>query len=120
MIAKSSILLLCNILVAFSTLPANAQSNYSCQWHRGTQKLGADILDKAYGVGIDSRGNSYVVDSRNNRIQKFDSDGKLLLQFGTKGNGHGEFLDPLGLAIDSDDNVYVADYNNNRIQKIYF
>ena len=37
----------------------------------------------------DLSGNLYVVDSYNNRIQKFDSNGNFLMKFGTRGSGMG-------------------------------
>ncbi|MCV0399246.1 MAG: tandem-95 repeat protein [Nitrosarchaeum sp.] len=61
--------------------------------------------------------NIYVADTSNNRIQKFDSAGNYLLQFGSLGSGDGQFKSPSGIAIDSSNNIYVADTSNNRIQK---
>ena len=58
-----------------------------------------------------------MADSGNNRIQKFDRDGKYFTQWGSRGNGNGQFNNPSGIAVDSLGNVYVADSGNNRIQK---
>jgi len=77
----------------------------------------------------------YIVDSGNNRIQIIDVNGNcsgntklgdngnddvcFVDEFGTVGNGDGEFNLPSGLALDTDsDMLYVADTNNNRIQII--
>ena len=38
-----------------------------------------------------------------------------LSQWGSEGNGDGEFSKPQGLAIDSDGDVYVSDQGNHRI-----
>jgi DNA-binding beta-propeller fold protein YncE len=69
------------------------------------------------GVAVDASGNIYVVDSSSSYIQKFDASGKFLLQFGTSGNGDGQFNRPYGIAVDASGNVYVADTYNDRIQK---
>ena len=53
---------------------------------------------------------------RNTRVMKFSSKGTFLIQWGTKGDGPGEFDLPHGLALDRADRVYVADRSNMRIQ----
>lgn len=60
----------------------------------------------------------YILDTGNNRLQKFDLDGNFLMLWGEKGNGDGQFYYPAGLAVSSGNNyIYVADTINNRIQK---
>ena len=68
-------------------------------------------------VKIDASGNIYVVDSGNNRIQKFDSAGNYVLQWGGAGTGNSQFNTPDSIAFDSLGNVYVTDTTNNRVQK---
>ena len=51
------------------------------------------------------------------RIQKFDSNGKYLTQWGSYGTGDGQSEYPECVAVDSSGNVYVFDTGNNRIQK---
>src|SRR5262249_8598108 len=51
------------------------------------------------------------------RIQKFDSTGTFLLQWGSLGSGDGQFDFPIGIAVDGSGNVFVADTGNFRIQK---
>lgn len=75
------------------------------------------------GVAVDSNGNVYIMDTENNRVQKFDGDGKFISMWGSKGSGEGQFENTsqwniLGhLALDSQGNIYVIDANNYRIQK---
>jgi len=73
------------------------------------------------GISLDLDGNFYVMDTKNSRVQKFDSDGKFLLMWGSPGNENGQFLitvpDEGRLAVDTQGNVYVLDVSNFRIQK---
>ncbi|HEX5904709.1 MAG TPA: SBBP repeat-containing protein [Candidatus Nitrosocosmicus sp.] len=70
------------------------------------------------GIAVDSLGNVYVVDSGNHRIRKYDSNGKFITNWGSKGTGDGRFEYPLDIAIDSSSgDVYVSDPPNYCIQK---
>ena len=59
----------------------------------------------------------YVADTGNSRIEKFDSNGGFLTEWGSEGTGDGQFSNPKDVAVDGSGNVYVADTNNDRIQK---
>jgi DNA-binding beta-propeller fold protein YncE len=67
-------------------------------------------------IAMDASGNIYVLDSANNRIQKFDPEGKYLATFGRKGQGPGEFYNPDSIDIDANGFFYVMDTYQNRIQ----
>lgn len=72
----------------------------------------------AADLAIDNRnGDVYVVDTGNNRVQRFDRDGRFISEFGNAGRGNGQFDRPYGIAIDKDGYIYVADTGNKRIQK---
>lgn len=68
-------------------------------------------------LAVDSQGNVYVLDTKNFRVQKFDTNGGYLAQWGTEGDGEGQFRETLDIAIDQQDNVYVSDLGNNTVQK---
>ena len=53
----------------------------------------------------------------NNRIEKFNSSGTYLTQWGSLGTNNGQFNGPVGIAVDSSNNVYVADFDNSRVEK---
>ena len=55
----------------------------------------------------------FVSDSRNHRIQVFDTDLKV---FGQKGSGNGQFNHPNGITFDKSGVIYVADVLNHCIQ----
>jgi DNA-binding beta-propeller fold protein YncE len=69
-------------------------------------------------VAWDKAGNIYVADGigTNNRIAKFDRDGRFITHWGSTGSGQGQFNGIKGLAIDAQGNVYAADARNKRIQ----
>ncbi len=50
-------------------------------------------------IDIDRYGNIYVVDRNNCVIHKFDRNLNLIVSFGGKGTGKGEFIDPVSLSI---------------------
>ena len=77
-------------------------------------KAGKYEFNRPFGVAFDSNNHLYVVDGGTHRVKKFDTNGKFLLQFGSKGNGDGELNGPYGVTTHTD-KVYVADFYNNRI-----
>jgi DNA-binding beta-propeller fold protein YncE len=73
-------------------------------------------LNLPWGIATDRAGNVYIADWRNDRIQKFDPQGRYLASWGTPGEGPGEFRRPSGVAVDQEGNIYVADWGNERVQ----
>lgn len=67
-------------------------------------------------ITVDSKGNIYVVDTMNGRIQIFDQEGRFLRAFGKLGDGAGMFARPKGIGLDSEGNIYVVDAGFNNIQ----
>ena len=67
-------------------------------------------------VAVDSKGDLYVSDTINNRIQIFDAEGNFLSTFGRGGDGPGYFGRPKGLAVDRDGHIWVADTSMDRVQ----
>lgn len=86
------------------------------------------------GLAFDGKGCLYVVDTGKHRVQKFTRDGEFVGVWGGKGEGKGNFSEPVGIAIDPSGIiaypdggkggkeakgavVYVADTANHRVQK---
>jgi DNA-binding beta-propeller fold protein YncE len=76
---------------------------------------GSSVFVNPRGIGIDSRGIIYVVSNLTHIVYGFNQDGEQMFQFGSMGEGNGEFSLPNGLYIDSKDNVYVTDTLNLRV-----
>jgi len=76
------------------------QGRFLRQW--GTHGVGAGQLDVPHCLAMDSRGNLYVGDRWNNRVQKFDQTGKVLAIFT-------QFGRPSGIMIDQNAILYVTD-----------
>ena len=67
-------------------------------------------------VVVDSRGNIYILDQRNTRIQKLSPEGMFLMSMGRQGQGPGDFQSPSSMDIDDADTLYVFDFMNKRTQ----
>lgn len=74
------------------------------------------------GIAIDRSGHIYVTEAGSNRVQKFDSSGNFIRQFGASApiasSAPGSFDTPVDIAFDNEGYMYVADFNNNRVQKL--
>ena len=62
------------------------------------------------GIAVDTKGNLYVSDTENGRIQAFSPDGTFLTSFGT-----GILEQPNGIVTDAKGNIYVADAAKRQI-----
>ena len=73
-------------------------------------------------VQVAPNGDIFVVEGHassagaNARVLRFDKAGTLLMSWGRKGTGPGEFDQPHALAMDSRGRLFVADRGNNRLQ----
>jgi len=87
---------------------------------KGVAGTGHDLFTKPSDVLVAPNGDIFVADGHdaggNNRIVKFSADGSYLGEWGTTGNGTGQFRDPHALAMDSRGRLFVADRSNRRIQ----
>jgi sugar lactone lactonase YvrE len=77
------------------------------------------LFGRPTDVGWDPQGNIFVSDGYvNNRVVKYDKNGRFLAQAGSAAPGAepGQMNLPHGLAVDAQGSVYVADRTNNRMQ----
>lgn len=76
-------------------------------------------LGRPTDVTWDAQGNIFVSDGYiNNRVVKYDKNGRFITQIGSEkaGKGKDELTLPHGIAADAKGNVYVADRSNHRLQ----
>ena len=79
--------------------------------------LGADPgqFYRPQGIAADRKGNYFVADTENGRVEKFDPTGAFLSSFST-GN-EGETTNPFGIAVDKAGNIFVTDLLNQNLKK---
>lgn len=77
----------------------------------GTKGTGEGQFDLPHTVRLDSKGQVYVGDRNNGRIQIFTPEGKFINQWANLGQ-------PWGLWITPDDMFYVSDGKNSKIMKL--
>ena len=68
-------------------------------------------------IGWDASGNIFVSDGYgDNRVVKYDKNGRFIKSAGKQGTGQGELRLPHTLATDAQGNVYIGDRSNARVQ----
>jgi uncharacterized repeat protein (TIGR01451 family) len=95
----------------------------------GTSGTGDGEFLNPRGIAVDAGGRIYVADTRNQRLQVFDSAGRFLFKIGrnggdgSRGSGPGEFYRVQDVAVDASGRIYVVDsssfpdeHDNHRIQ----
>ena len=75
------------------------------------------VLRFPEAVAVDSAGDVYVADQLSYVVEKFNSEGQYLGEWGSYGGGHGQFGPIGGLATDAAGDVYVVDSSHDRIEK---
>ena len=103
------------IAICFIHASGECQPTFVLEW--GSLGIGDGQFSGPHGIVVGANGDVLVVDTGNNRVQKFASDGTFLLKWGSFGNGVGQFNHPHGIGLDTNGNVFVAETGNNRVQK---
>ena len=73
-------------------------------------------LDSPGGIRVSEKGEVFVCDCANHRVQVFCQNLQFQRSFGENGSDCGEFNWPVDLDFDSSGYIYVSDMNNHRIQ----
>ncbi|MGE3887073.1 MAG: peptidyl-alpha-hydroxyglycine alpha-amidating lyase family protein [Vicinamibacterales bacterium] len=93
--------------------PGGAASN-----RRPGEGVPGSSFNRPTDVAWDAAGNIYVADGigTNNRVAKFDKEGRFIRHWGSTGTEPGQFQGVKAIAVDAQGSVYVADSGNRRIQ----
>ncbi|MFI5161036.1 MAG: NHL repeat-containing protein [Sphingobacteriales bacterium] len=108
-----------NKLVEVTTLAGSGTMKFADG--KGTDASFSNLM----GLAVDSGGNIYVADSRNNKIRKVSADGTVTTIAGSGKDGSEDgkgssasFFFPVAIAAGTNGNVYVADTHNSLVRKI--
>jgi len=74
-------------------------------------------FDRPFGICLDPQGNFIVSDFGRDRVYKFNSAYKKILEFGLSGITNAAFAGPEGLAVDRNGQILVVDNGNDRVQR---
>ena len=124
MIPVLALIIVVSVLIAYNYGQQHASQTISvANGYEFLKKWDANLTGNgqfrgSVDIAVDSSGNVYVVDTGNDRVQKFDSNGTFIRTLGSNGTGNGQFSSPESIAVDSSGNVYVVDTFNYRVQKI--
>lgn len=69
------------------------------------------------GFVLDSQGNLYATDELNSRVQKFDSLGAFVANYGKYGAHEGEIKYANAITVDASGNLYILDVDNRKVLK---
>ena len=67
-------------------------------------------------VAVDASGNVFAVDDGNDRIEKFTNIGTFVAQWGSLGNGDGQFNAATAVAVAANNEILVTE-QGNRVQR---
>jgi sugar lactone lactonase YvrE len=119
----SAMLFLLSVALAISVATASAEQRYGpLGGHIGEAGPGGSgngEFSTPNGVAIEqASGDVYVVDTGNNRVEKFEASGVYLSQFNGATTPAGSFSSPTAVAVDqTTGDVYVVDSGNNVVDK---
>ena len=105
------------ILLTFLSVNAASETNYITVSTFGEYGNREGEFDYPVGITIDKDSNLFISDWENDRIQKFNSEGRLLKVIPGK-DSELKIDGPAGIVLDQNGNIIVVEQFNNRIHKI--
>ncbi|NXV37814.1 TRIM3 protein, partial [Rissa tridactyla] len=85
---------------------------------RPQTKIGAGRLMGPKGVAVDRNGHIIVVDNKACCVFIFQSNGKLVTKFGSRGTAERQFAGPHFVAVNNKNEIVVTDFHNHSV-KVY-
>ena len=79
------------------------------------KELSIPLEGRRYSFDVDEEGNIYLLDTRGASISVYDKSGKLVTEFGRKGQGPGEFENPVFLAVSNEKKIHIVDRSRKMI-----
>ena len=83
----------------------------------GIAGSGNGQMKAPYALAVDSKGDLWVADTGNDRVQEFNSKNEYVSQIGKEGTAEGQFKEPKGIAVTASGELFVSDGANDRIEK---
>ena len=80
------------------------------------QELSIPLKGGLYSFDVDDAGNIYLLDIFGAIVTVYDKDGKIISKFGKKGQGPGEFGNPVCLALSKNNRIHILDRSRKTIQ----
>lgn len=95
--------------------------NFTLKLERTFGGMGIENEEQAFSypsdMAEDSKGNIYILDRGNSRVQVFDNDGKFLRSMFREGQGPEEISSSaISIDINNDDELYLAQWTNKSIK----
>lgn len=100
----------------------DGEGNFLLQF--GSRGSGPGQFRRPQGLAVardrSGRETLLVADSCNHRVQRFGLEGEFIVQWGTLGDGPGEFKYPFGVAAEEGPggDIFVVEWSNNRVQRL--
>ena len=83
----------------------------------GSRGTGAGEFEYPGSVAAAPGDGLWVLDSGNDRVERFNGEAHYVSQFGSEGSGSGQFAWPTALAVDAHGDLWVVDSGNNRVEE---
>lgn len=89
---------------------------YEAIWRVGKKFGATHEMFNLPRVAVDAQGDVYILDTGNNRIIKFNRDGKFVDSFGGAGQRSDQFLIPYAIQVGRDENIFTMEAGIRRIK----